>query len=135
MVTQRFHLGHILSITTEILCPVPGNEDYPMRTVREILNFMANEPDGFQTFVLPRIGDECRPYLLEQFPQLAAISAQDITGGEGFEKNMPKLVAQYGEYFDVRPIHPEDHQDIDPQVELAMLAPHLEIITIEEHEE
>lgn len=126
--TRNFHLAHVLSITTKILCPLSANEDYPFRTVRQICDFMTNEPSGYDTFIYPRIGDECRTYLLEAFPQLASITVDDLTKGNIYA-NMNALIEKYGDSFEVRPIHPEDHQIIDPQVELAMIAPDLEIIS------
>lgn len=134
METQRFNLAHILSITTMVLCPLAKNADYPMRTVREILKFMVNEPDGIWTQSLPRVADECRPYLLEQFPQLANVTNEQLTYGD-IETNMEKLIAIYGDEFNVCPIHHEDHQIIDPQIELAMLAPHVEYISVDFNED
>jgi len=128
--TKKFHLANILSITTGMLCPHPNNKDYPMRTVREILKFMVGE-DTY-TFALGRVADECKPYLLEAYPQLAAITSSDMEiNGEFSQARFNELVAKYGAWFEVRPIHPEDHQQIDPQVELAMIAPHIECFQID----
>lgn len=138
-VTQTFNLAHILSITTEILCPLAKNEDYPIRTVREILNFMI-QTDGIDTFALPRVAGECRPYLIEQFPQLAHITDKFLMP-QGADTPLPilqhridELIQKFGDAFEVRPIHPEDHQIIDPAVELAMLAPHIEVINVDMNE-
>lgn len=131
---RNFNLAHILSITTDILCPLAKNKDYPIRTVREILNFMANDPHGIQTFSLSRVANECRPYLLEQFPQLAHINETHLLLGD-INVNMEILIEKYGDSFDVYPIHHEDHQIIDPQVEMAMLAPNVELFTINIDEE
>lgn len=64
MSTKEFHLGDVLSITTGRLVS-PRHMD----GVYEILNFMTGE-DLF-THQLPRASDECKPFLIEQFPQLA----------------------------------------------------------------
>lgn len=64
-VTKKFSLATILTITTSrFLCSF--DELYG------ILGFMTDsEP---MTHQLPRVGDECRPYLFEWFPELVAAS-------------------------------------------------------------
>ena len=64
MQTKQFHLGDVLSITTGRLVS-PRHID----GVYDILNFMTG--DNLFTHQLPRASDECKPYLVEQFPQLA----------------------------------------------------------------
>src|SRR3989344_9369823 len=63
MQMKELHLGDVLSITTKHLVS-PRH----MSGVSDILNFMTR--DKLFDFQLPRACDECRPYLLEQFPQL-----------------------------------------------------------------
>ena len=65
MQTKQFHLGDVLSITTGRLVS-PRHID----GVYDILNFMTG--DNLFTHQLPRASDECKPYLVAQFPQLAA---------------------------------------------------------------
>lgn len=64
LLTKRFHLGDVLSIATGRLVSSRG-----MDGVYDILNFMTG--DSLYTHQLPRACKECRPYLLEQFPELA----------------------------------------------------------------
>ena len=64
MQTKQFHLGDVLSITTGRLVS-PRHID----GVYDILNFMTG--DNLFTHQLPRAFDECKPYLVAQFPQLA----------------------------------------------------------------
>lgn len=120
--TRKFHLGDILAITTGICCP-PNR----MEGISDILEFMTN--DELYTTQLGRASDECKPYLLEQFPQLAEITATHLTYGD-FELNFDRLVTLHGAFHEVRRIHPEDHQVIDPQTELAMTNPDLEVFNI-----
>ena len=63
MKTKKFHLGDVLSTTTERLVS-PRH----ISGVYDILNFMTG--DDLFTHQLPRASEECKPYLLEQFPQL-----------------------------------------------------------------
>ena len=62
---KPFHIGDVLSITTGRLVS-PRHID----GVYDILNFMTD--DNLFTHQLPRACDECKPFLLKQFPQLAS---------------------------------------------------------------
>lgn len=65
MESKTFPLGTVLSITTGYLLAPNG-----IGGVYEILNFMTG--DNLYTHQLPRVGRECAPYLLKQFPALAS---------------------------------------------------------------
>lgn len=117
---KKFHLAHILTVTTGILFPAPG-VDYPITTAYEILNYMTG--DDLYTHALPRAAIECRPYLLEQFPFTKEINLDTMLGT--FQEKFERLVQQYGEWHMVRPIHPEDHEVIDPIDELKRIRPDL----------
>src|SRR3990172_1899126 len=90
--------------------------------------------DNLFTHQLPRAFDECKPYLVAQFPQLAiakmetAIAKLDEalktkSGKAKAEKIvanwLTKQVARYGEMFVVRPIPIAAHEVKDPIVEVA----------------
>ena len=111
MKTKKFHLGDVLSITTGRLV-----SPRQMVGVHDILNFMTG--DDLSTHQLPRVGDECKPHLLEQFPQLAEVSAAGVNG-----KNcvawLAKRVAKYGEELEVKPVPRGAHQFKNPIVEAA----------------
>ena len=79
---RHFHIGAILSVTTGRLVAPNGIED-----VYSILNHMTG--DNLFTHQLPRAGEECKPWLLRQHPQLvdastgaldAALASSAITG-------------------------------------------------------
>jgi len=55
MITKRFHLGDILSITTGKLVSLQNIDG-----VFEILNFMTG--DGLHMHQLSRVADECKPF-------------------------------------------------------------------------
>lgn len=63
METKKFHIGDVLSITTSYLV-----SPHHMDGVYDILSFMTG--NELSTFQLLRASDECKPCLLEQFPQL-----------------------------------------------------------------
>ena len=127
MQTKQFHLGDVLSITTDRLVS-PRHID----GVYDILNFMTG--DNLFTHQLPRASDECKPYLVAQFPQLAADKMDSAlaelgdalkskTGKAEAEKIvadwLAKQVAKYGEMFAVKPIPTDAHEVKNPIAEAA----------------
>lgn len=110
---RKFHLGDILSITTgRLLSP------RHMAGVYDILDYMTG--DELYTHQLGRASQECKPYLLEELPFLSEIDAESVTS-DNWEQWLQEQVVKYGEYHDVRPIHPEDHEVIDPVEELKQM--------------
>lgn len=110
--TKTFHLYNILSISTGKLSP------FRMDGVYKILNYMTG--DDLSTTQLPRVADECKPYLLMEMPWLAAIDASAVNRSN-VDTWFAKQVELYGEWHEVRPIHPEDHLIIDPVEELKQM--------------
>lgn len=127
MQTKKFHLGDVLSITTGRLVS-PRHTD----GVYDILNFMTG--DNLFTHQLPRASDECKPYLIEQFPQLDTpemdFAVAELgkmlktkSGKADAEKLvagwLAKQVAKYGEEFEVKPIPKGAHAVKNPIAEAA----------------
>ena len=127
MQTKQFHLGDVLSITTGRLVS-PRHID----GVYDILNFMTG--DNLFTHALPRASDECKPYLVAQFPQLSADKMDSAlaelgdalktkTGKAEAEKIvadwLAKQVAKYGEMFAVNSIPTDAHEVKNPIAEAA----------------
>ena len=127
MQTKEFHLGDVLSITTGHLVS-PRHID----GVYDILNFMTG--DNLFTHQPPRASNECKPYLVEQFPQLttaemdSAIAELDDAlkskSGKAEVKKvvadwLSKQVAKYGEMFAVKPIPTDAHEVKNPIAEAA----------------
>lgn len=108
---KLFHLGDILSITTGVLV-----SKRLIGGVYDILNFMT--ADNLFTHQLPRAADECRPALLEQLPQLATVTGEDITP-ENFQAWLEDRCAEFGEELLVKPLPEHAHEFIDPMSELA----------------
>lgn len=132
MQSKQFHISDVLSITTGRLVSTRH-----MDGVYDILNFMTG--DNLFTHQLPRASDECKPYLLAQFPQLDTPEMQ-FALGELIEmlntqsgKNEPdKLIlgwlskltsGKYGvkceETLEVRAIPTNAHEVKDPIAEAA----------------
>lgn len=127
MQTKKFHLGDVLSITTSYLISPRGFDG-----VYDILNFMTG--DNLFTHQLPRACNECKPYLVEQFPQLASTRMSSAiaklrkalkpkTGKADTKKIvadwLAKQVTKYGKMFVVKPIPSGAHEVKDPIVELV----------------
>jgi len=120
---REFHLGDILSVTTGVLASPEG-----MSGLYEILNYITQ--DSLQTLALIRAADEAKPYLLEQHPWLREIETEDIAG-ENWREKLNVLIEKHGEYHAVRPMHPEDHEDVDPMEDARRLGFKGEIITLD----
>ena len=130
MTTKPFHLGDILSVTTERLVS-PRH----IGGVYDILNWMTG--DNLLTHQLPRACDECKGPLLAQHPDLAAIVPPETFGDgtkdsaeEAVNRWLAEQVAIYGETREVAPLAAEDHTAIDPLAELRMMKPDAEIIAV-----
>lgn len=71
MRTKGFHLGDVLSVIT-------GRNIGSPEGLYNILNFMSG--DNLFEIQFGRIADECRPYLLAQFPELDSLEMQFAVG-------------------------------------------------------
>ena len=122
---MKFHLGDILSVTTDRLVS-PDHIDGVCR----ILGHMTGEP--LWTHQLPRAAEECKPALLAQHPDLAAVEVPDeFRDGEHVDQWLGEQVKRFGEFRDVQPLAPEDHTSINPIAELRMMRPDMPVIAIE----
>ncbi len=128
MTTAReFHLGHLLSITTGYLFPVPGVK-VPSHVLYEILNFMTG--DSNQTVQLFNAADEVKPRLLGQLPWLNEIHFQrGEVGPENIQDVLDRLVEKYGAWHKIYPLHSDDHIQVDPVAVIHAINP--DIIFIE----
>ena len=121
--TKDFHLGDILSITTERLVS-PRHMD----GVYEILNFMTR--DNLFTHQLPRACSECKPYLLRQHPDLAGIEVPELDK-DSWKPWLEQQVAIYGEFLAVEQIPMDDHSQRNPLEELIEMMPDKKVIVVE----
>lgn len=121
MITRSFDIGDVLTVTTGILLS-------PMEDVYAILNFMTG--DNLYTHQLPRASDECRPFLLQQFPALAALDTTCVDGSN-WKAWLDEQVAKFGRTLQVAKLPPHAHEQIDPLSELAEKIHPSKIIVIE----
>ena len=107
---ESFHLGDILTVVT-----AKGLSPQGWEGLRKILNYMS----GSIVFSnqIPRVLEECRPYLVEQYPFLQDISGSDINENNWCECLQEKI-EQFGEELTVRPIPPRNRHIIDPAEEM-----------------
>ena len=122
--TRAFHLGDILSITTERLVSPRHIEG-----VYDILGWMAGE--SLMTHQLVRVARECQKPLLAQHPDLRDIAVPRDLDSEG--KVTAWLAGQvilYGETREVTPLAAEDHTHIDPITELRTMRADDEITVV-----
>lgn len=122
---RDFHIGDILSVTDGHLVSPRHVEG-----VYDILGWMTGE--NLFTHQLPRASDECRPSLLAQHPDLAAVvfPERDDWTKEAVYEWLATVVAEYGETRPVLPLSAEDHTSIDPLSELRMMRPDMPIIAV-----
>lgn len=138
MKTKEFHLGDILSVLTGRLVSPKGLQGY-----YDVINFMVGSI--LFTTQIPRAHEVCKPYLLNQLPQLGSPEIDFAVGelilmlktdaGRVESKKLilgwlAKLSAKYGEKFKVVPLPKGVYQEQDPAKEMKSDAPHLKIINV-----
>lgn len=102
----KFCIGDVLSITTGRLVSREG-----MDGVYKILNYMSGE--NLMTHQLPRVSRECKPVLLEQYPQLGEIDASGVNK-DNLEVWLAKQANKYSEYLEVTPLLKSQHKHVNP---------------------
>ena len=109
---RSFHIGDILTVTTgKLVSPSHIGGLY------EILNFMTG--DSLFTHQLPRASDDCRPSLLRQHPDLAAVDVPDSVRDETtLDEWLTTITQEFGEFRLVYPLAPMSYTSIDPLAEL-----------------
>lgn len=120
---KTFHLGDILSVTTEKLV-APGG----IAAVHELLDYMVGEP--LWTHQLPRANDECKPELLRQHPFLVEVTAPDFADEAHVWRWLGEQVDRWGESFEVAPLRPGNHTSIDPLTEFRMMRPDMPVLPV-----
>ncbi len=118
---KSFHLGDILTVTTGYLVAPRGVEAY-----YDILNYMTG--DVVFTHQVPRVMDECKPFLLSQFPQLANIDASQVNP-DNWKAWLAELVEKHGKTFEVKPIPKTAHTGRNPVEEVVEMVGGSEKVT------
>jgi hypothetical protein len=121
---KRFEARVLLTVTTgRLLTSAKGERDNGIGDLYELLGWMTgDEPFTHQ---LPRFAVECKPFLLEWFPELATFdleafdeAAKDEGGIEHFILNWQ---ASNRVWYDVPKIPDGSHTAIHPIAELASM--------------
>ena len=115
---RRFHVGDILSIITGRLVSPRGIEG-----VYDILGYMTN--DTPYTTQLGRFGEECRPYLRQQFDEVLAAFYEPPEEATQSTLSTYKWLGEMGHTLGesllaVKPISESDHAVLDPITELTL---------------
>lgn len=125
---MKFNLEAILSVTTGRLLTKSKQNNNGIEDMYELLSFMCGE--DVWTHQLGRFADECRPYILKQYPQLDAAKKNLAMLDLFIEKNENKRAAcekyikwlrqkfELLPYYDLHPIPKDDHTSIHPQKEI-----------------
>lgn len=123
--TKDFHIGDVLSVTTGRLVS-PRH----IGGVYDILNWMTGE--NLMTHQLPRVSEECEPFLKAQHPDLSEVTVPDsINSEESLLFWLAEMTDRYGVTRPVSPLAAADHTYIDPIAEIKMIRPDMPIIGIE----
>ena len=93
--SKRFHISTILTITTGRFVAIDEKtNELDFDLVYQILNYMTSDNLYTHQLPLPRASDECKPYLLDQFPQLVGetgegVGSESKPGREGSATHAP----------------------------------------------
>jgi hypothetical protein len=113
-----FHLGDLLSITTDSLL-FPSGMDGVYRSIDHVTGV------AHSTHQLPRAADIVKPWLLRRYPWLADIEVPAGPGSRDLLGPWPAQVcAEFGEFHEVDAMPQGSYVGRDPVAELAeMLGP------------
>jgi len=147
---KPFPLSVVLSITTGLLLMKPrSKDDNNIGEIYKILGWMTD--DSPFTHQLPRFGEECKPWLLRWFPELARVDEhtdslkREIAHCKGNQEkamdaveawlNRVKKSCRLKSVYDVPRIPRDDHERIHPYDELVSMRGTDEGIIVIEPEE
>lgn len=123
--TERFHLGDLLSITTGCLVS-PDHIGGVYRVVDGVTG------QQHMTHQLPRAAQVVRPWLLGQHPWLADIpTPEGLRGEDDVKAWLVPLVAEYGEFHDVEPMPLGMYVGREPIAEAEEMVGKDRVITLE----
>ena len=135
METKQFDLRTVLTVTTgRLLTKGKGPGDNGISDLYEVLDWMTN--DNLMTHQLPRASNECKPWLLRCFPELAPLESdvvefcdaslvqdgnltreQMAAGIDGLVWGLGERIGNH--VFDVPRSPQDDHERIDPIAEFV----------------
>ncbi len=122
---KEFHVGDILSLMTGFLVSPSG-----MDGLHSLAEYMAGE--SVWTHQLPRVMDECKEPLGNQFPDLRDVAVPErFDGADHVWRWLAEVTDKHGETRMVAPLPSVDHTSVDPLAELKMMAPHVQVLAVE----
>ena len=131
MKVKNFSLPIVLTVTTGRLLTNPKNGGNGIEDLYEILNWMTQ--DNLFTHQLPRASRECKPHLIQRFPELEkygsveALAALDTLlvnhdAQEAIEAWLKAMAFIGGkDSYDVPRLPRDRHNQIDPLFELVQM--------------
>lgn len=117
---KSYHISDVLSVMTGNL--LSTRKPRPMDAFYDVLSYMTD--DEVYTHQLPRVCDECAPFLKECFPELAAIDVSHINE-ENHAEEIAKIIEKHGEMVEVPRLPTGAHKVINPIEELITKAAEL----------
>lgn len=124
MIEERsFHLGDILTVVTSKLLSPEG-----MDGLYAFLNYMAD--DLVFTNQIPRVMDECRPHILQQYPQFEELDGSSINR-ETCKDWLNEQITKFGEYLTIKPLISGIHVYRDAAEEMEEQAPHAKVLSFD----
>lgn len=125
MTARTFPLADVLTATTGCLVSPRGIE-----AMYDLLGFMTG--DTLWTHQLPRAIEECKPHILAQHPDLAAVPVPAKFKNEAHVWEwVTEMEDKFGVSRELTPMPAEDHTRIHPVGELRMMVPAEKIIVVE----
>lgn len=126
---RTFKLTEVLAVTSGML--FYGGDEGGVDSLYAILDFMTG--DSLYIHMLGHASDECKPYILDKYPELASFKADKsrFTTRISRDEYVADLVKQYGNDFELSPIPKDDHKVLDP-IESLQAMTNKPIITIDE---
>jgi hypothetical protein len=119
-----FDFPTVLSVTT-------GRLFTKMENIYKILSYMTGEE--IYTHQIPRFMDECRPYLLDWFPEFRSIDQEKMKKAceEGTERIAQWIFSlPFPSEYEVNPLPPQAHVKIDPLAELVGMVGQEKVIVV-----
>ncbi len=125
---KKFALRDILTVTTGRLLTKPkSSNDNGISDLYEILGYMTGEMPF--THSLPRFSEECRPLLLETYPELNMVDVNLLdlmkknNPGDFVDKWLEQCISEHGlkEQYGVPKLERSAHISLDPISELEAL--------------
>jgi hypothetical protein len=119
---KAFPTRAILSVTTgRLLTKSPKPGDNGIGDMYELLGWMTN--DSPFTHQLGRFAEECKPWLLRWFPELATVEAEIVAACEAgrVEAVCDAMEVRFGKTIEVERIPQDDHEKKHPYDELVAM--------------